>query len=641
MTLSTLTSLAMLKVHLDQGRDYLDYLRPFILQVLVDHQINPVTDAAVKDWIRSDFGMEIPVRAIQVVLKRLSRNHPIEKKDGVYQVTKALVDPRISAEKANAERHINAVLTGLREFSRTTAKPITTDEEADVAVRAFLSQFDIQCLRAYLRGTAIPDIEGHHNTHIVLVSKYVLDLQKSDPERFDSFLVVVQGHMLANALLCPDLQSLPKTYDGVTFYLDTPLLIRLLGLEGDAKKDSISDLIKLLISLGGHVGTFEHSRNELENVIKGAANHIESFKGRGAIVAEARQRGTTKSDMLMLAGQVDARLSESKVKVIATPRYVADYQIDETAFSSTLDGELHYSNLYAKDHDINSVRSIYVLRAHSSPQNIEKCKAVLVTCNTAFARAAFQYGENHKESREVSTVITDFSLANMAWLKAPLGAPTIPMREVLAFSYAALQPSQAIWDKYLLEVEKLEKQKTITARDLQLLRSSQLAQEELMTLTLGEEESLSEQTITEVLDRVTGEIKREENDKLSEEKAAHVKTQEKLIAERNEKLLIQQRIYWRSDRTASCVAWTFSIGVVVTLAVGVAASLGFKFENQFLQWAIPSILGILFVFTLRGLIWGSAVKDLHQSLHDRCRIWLIQRESAALGIDIAGIANDC
>ena len=67
MTPSTLTSLAMLKVHVDQGHDYLDYLRPFILQVLVDHRINPVTDAVVRDWIRSDFGIEIPTRTIQVV----------------------------------------------------------------------------------------------------------------------------------------------------------------------------------------------------------------------------------------------------------------------------------------------------------------------------------------------------------------------------------------------------------------------------------------------------------------------------------------------------------------------------------------------------------------------------------------------
>ena len=37
----TLTSLAMLKVKIDQGSDYLDYLLPFILQILVDHRPDP------------------------------------------------------------------------------------------------------------------------------------------------------------------------------------------------------------------------------------------------------------------------------------------------------------------------------------------------------------------------------------------------------------------------------------------------------------------------------------------------------------------------------------------------------------------------------------------------------------------------
>ena len=637
MTSSTLTSLAMLKVHVDQGHDYLDYLRPFVLQVLVDHQLDHITDTGVRDYIRSDFGMEIPARAIQVVLKRLSRNHPLKKADGIYQVTGKLPDPRIGAQKASAERHISAVLTGLRDFSKTTGRPISTDAEADVAVRAFLSQFDIQCLRAYLRGTAIPDIEGNDSAQIVLVSKYVLELQKTDPARFDSFLVVVQGHMLANALLCPDLQSLPRTYDGVTFYLDTPLLIQLLGLEGKPKKDSISDLIELLISLGGRVGALEHSRGELENVVRSAASHIESFNGRGEIVAEARRCGTTKSDMLMLAGRVDARLRESNVNVIAAPRYVADFQIDETAFSNTLDGALRYSNPNAKVYDINSVRSIYVLREHSSPQNLEKCKAVLVTCNTAFARAAFKYGAMHQESREVSTVITDFSLANMAWLKAPMGAPSIPMREVLAFSYAALQPSQTIWDKYLAELEKLENLGTITARDLQLLRSSQLAQEELMSLTLGEEDSLSEQTISVVLSRVTEEIRRDEEKKLVAEKESHVKTQADLDKERIEKSNIQQRLYWRCNRRAGYCAWIVSGGLVVVLVAGLAASLGFNFENQFIKWAIPAVLTILFFLTLVSLIWGSTVKGLHRALRARCLSFLLKREAAALGVEMASI----
>ncbi len=184
---------------MDQGQDYLDYLRPFILQILVVHTPDPVTDTIVRDLIRADFGLEIPDRAVQVVLKRLSRQYPLKKESGVYRITGELPDPCIATKKADAIRHIQAVISGLSEFSKGTAKPIGSRDEAVTAICAFLTQFNIPCLRAYVRGTSIPTIEGQHHSQIVLVSKYVLALQNTDPERFESFLVVVKGHMLANA----------------------------------------------------------------------------------------------------------------------------------------------------------------------------------------------------------------------------------------------------------------------------------------------------------------------------------------------------------------------------------------------------------------------------------------------------------
>ena len=49
-------------------------------------------------------------------------------------------------------------------------------------------------------------------------------------------MILVQGHMYANALTCPDLAQIPDTYKNVTFYLDTKLLIRLFGLDIKYKK---------------------------------------------------------------------------------------------------------------------------------------------------------------------------------------------------------------------------------------------------------------------------------------------------------------------------------------------------------------------------------------------------------------------
>jgi len=627
----------MLKVHVDQGQDYLDYLRPFILQVLVASRPDPITDVVVRDHIRASFGLEIPERAIQVVLKRLSRKYPLKKMGCIYRVTGSLPDPRIAAEKADAERHIKAVIADLREFSKNTAKTIASDEEAVSAICAFLAQFNIPCLRAYLRGTAIPTIEGHQDGQIVLVSKYVLALQSTSPERFNSFMVVIKGHMLANALLCPDLQFAPKTYRGVTLYLDTPLLVRRLGLEGEAKRTAVESLITLLLNLGAKVATFSHSRDELEHVILGAAQHIEARDGRGAIVMEARNQGTSKSDLLVLAGQIDDKLKDARVEVIPTPKYIEDFQIDETAFEKALDDEVSYFNPRAKEYDINSVRSIYVLRAHTSPNNLERAKAVLVTSNAGFARAAFQYGQKHEESREVSSVITDFSLANMAWLKAPLSAPALPMTEVLAFSYAALQPSKELLDKYMCEIDKLEKQGKISSRDHQLLRSSRLAQDELMNLTLGEEDALTEQTVTETLKRITEEIKKEESGKLQMEHASHQETQGKLAEERAARERVQERLYWRADRRAKACSHCISAFIIVLIVGGFAVGVGLRSNNSLLGWMLVACSGVLLLLSLGNLIFGTTVRDLHQWMYVRCLRWFIKREAVATGLDFGDV----
>ena len=440
--------------------------------------------------------------------------------------------------------------------------------------------------------------------------------------------------MLANALLCPDLKNAPRSYKGVTFYLDTPLLVRQLGLEGEPKQAAVNNLVALLLNLGAIVATFSHSREELEHVITGAAQYIESPNGRGAIVMEARRRGTTRSDLLVLSGQIDEKLKDARIDVINTPRYIENVQIDETAFEKALDDEVSYFNPRAKEYDINSVRSIYVLRAHTSPTIVERSKAALVTSNAAFSLAAFQYGQRYEASREVSSVITDFSLANMAWLKAPLGAPAIPMTELLAFSYAALQPSKELFEKYLSEIEKLEEQGKITARDHQLLRSSQLAQAELMNLTLGEEDALTEQTVTEMLKRVTEEIKKEESNKYRMERDAHQKTAEQLAEERTIKKSVQERLYWRCQRRATVCAWCASTIIVVLLTGGLAAGVGLRSNNLFIGWLLVAASGVLVLLTSGNLIFGTSVRRLHEGVQARCLAWLISRKAAETGLDL-------
>ena len=633
---NTLTSLAFLKVNIDQGRDYLEYLRPFIFQVLVDHTPDPVKPEIVSKHILIQFGLDIPSQTIEIVLKRISKRYPLKKERGVYRITGDLPNPQITTKQSKAERHIEAIVQGLQEFSQDTPKPISMPNDAIDAICAFLAKFDITCVRAYLRGTTIPRLRGSHQTDIVLVSDYIQYLQQSDPERFDSFLILVQGHMLANALLCPDLKNVPRSYNKVTFYLDTPLLVQILGIDGESRQSASQALISLISKLGGKVAIFSHSRQELQSVLRGAAANLDSASGRSSIIYEARKRGTTVSDLLLIAESIDTKLSEAGIEVKDTPRYIEDFQIDEKVFEQVLEDEVLYHNPRAKEYDINSVRSIYVLREGKIATSLEKAHSIFVTSNSAFAKAAWEYGQQYEAFQEVSSIITDFSLANMAWLKAPVDVSSIPRTQLLALSYGALEPSSAFLGKYMTEIDRLESKGEITVQDHQILRSSPNVYRELMHLTLGNDASLNEETVIQTLDRVYDDIKKKESEEFTTEREAHLRTQEALNSQQIQNQRIISKLYWQYRRWANFLSYIPSVILgLVLVATNVYAGFGLRSTNPIVTWGIWVGSTVVVVMTLANLLFGSTVKGIHNWLRDRLEGWFLKYSAKSIGIDLS------
>lgn len=622
----------MLKVTIDQGGDYLDYLKPFVLDVLYKYHPEPIVDTEIKEYILKEFGLEIPGRTIQIVLKRLSKRYPLEKKEGVYYIKGNLDNPGIAAKKADAIRNIDSVITGLIEFSQGTNFPISDRDSAVNAICTFLSEFGVQCLRAFLRGTTIPNLGLRKESDIALVSKYVIHLSETSPERFNSFMIMVQGHMIANALLAPDLQNAPKSYSDVTFFFDTPLLIHLLGLEGELKYKAAKELIDLLCRLGAKLAFFSHTKEELRRVILGVAYNLDKTDPRGAIILYARRCQKTKSDFILLVANFEKKLKELGIEEVATPKYNPAFQIDEAAFQEVLDDEISYYNNKAKLFDINSVRSIYAIRKNGRPSMIERAKAVLVTSNAALAHTAWKFGQDVKESEEVSTVVTDLSLANIAWLKLPMAAPNLPRKELLAYSYAALQPSQEFLNKYMVEVDKLEQEQKITSQDHQLLRSSIIAQDELMHLTLGQEIALTEQTITETLQRTIKEIKKEETQKLMAEREAHRQTQQQLSDLQEERQNIKKKLFCRSQLIAKIESWVVFIIILLFLLVALLSGI-YTLRNSLARWILKFSTILLIVFSLVSFIWGAPLNKLRLKFEKWLTSWHFKRACKKINID--------
>ena len=202
---------------------------------------------------------------------------------------------------------------------------------------------------------------------------------------------------------------------------------------------------------------------------------------------------------------------------------------------------------------------------------------------------------------------------------------------MLAVAYAALQPSSQLLNRYMFEIDRLEVEGRITERDHQVLRSSPLAQDELMHLTLGDDVALNEETVLQTLERVTSEIKREESEKLTQVQEQHEKTRESLILQQSRTDEIVSKIYWRCRDRANVVAWTFSVVISIGLVIAlvVAPLVGFGWES----WTFRICASVLIALTLFDLLFGGNVTQLHQWIRHRCWTWLLRRESTAIGID--------
>ena len=623
----------MLKLKQDRGSDYLDYLKPFIKHILSGiREQEPVSDIDIANGLREKHGLEIPIKVVQLVLKRLAREGVIFKENHVYFIKTKIDVPDWVSKKAEAVRNIDFIASSLVDFSKNYLGKDIDEQYAIDSFILFLSRFSIPCLKNFLRNTALPNIPSNGDSRIVLVSEFIKYIEQTSPEKFDAFMILAQGHMLANALLCPDLSSLQSNYKNVTFFFDTAVLLSVLGLNGPEKQAAIKELMSLVKHLGGSLAYFSHTLVELKIVIEKAANFVDVPRGRGSIIFWARKTEKTRSDLLLALEKAEDTLLSIGLNCIDTPKYIEQHQIDESVFGNILDGEISYLNPKAKEHDINSLRSIFVLRGGTAPRSLEKCKAIFVTSNSLFANASHEYCANNETPADVSPVITDFSLINISWLKAPMGAPTLPKKEVLSFAYAALVPSRVFWDKVIDEVEKLTNDGEISERDHQLLRSSTAALSDLIKLTLGDDEGLSSVSIKETLYRVTTEIKQEELKKTSaveDEKNALIK---ELKDARDENDRIKEAIYWRVDkrvrREAAIISALVAILILIVTSLSIFRSDILNVKIRYLSYALSMFLSISSYFfsfkdkSLRTLYYNKMFEKSLKVEYDRHGITL-------------------
>ncbi len=604
--MTTLASFALLKTRFDfEKKDFLDSLRPFVAYIVTKENIESVTALTCQKGLVAHFGLTVPQHTVELLLRRMAKDEQFEKQDKSYK-RKLLDFDLVEFEKhrTDAIRHQAATEASLIRYAREELELILTKEDAENALNDYIDQYSIECIEAYSKGSIV-SVHGRSNKHWpFIVSSFVSSISEADPEGFSYFVTVVMGRMLSNALLGSDLGSINMRFNRTCVYLDTPIVLQLIGVLGDAAEKLAEEMLVLLRKFGAQVAVFDHVVDETDQVLSNTQRHLENGTvGKGDVVSSLRELRKTASDVVVLRSSMTSMLAGRNISVASTPAYDHDLQIDEKLLEQEMKNSgLFYKADLAKRVDINSIRSIYVLRRENAARRVEDCGAILVTNNHALARAAYAYGKDHQSSRELSTIITDFSLTNLLWLKSPVEYSDIPRRMVTANCFAALHPSEEFWSVFLSQLEKLQQIGKITAEQHRFIRYELRVRRDLMNLTLGDEANLTERQILQAIDRYEHALTKPLYDKVEQ-----LQQQLRDSSDRHE---VMSAIVNKIDNRVKAVARN-SRRVVSTLLVLFAVA----FVAYAHGWIGPAITNIIGEPWLTILRIGSYLVDVFIVLH--------------------------
>jgi len=572
MSDQTLTSLAVLTVNWDHGRDTIDSFVPLVADCIRRNGDEPVSVVVLQRAVEADVGIKIPVGALQVILGRCAKEGLVRRENNVYVPQRKKLDRLdYATAKAEAARQHRCLLDRLRAFAQERYGLDWSEEDADTALLAYLQESSIPVLAAATDGDPLPTPARQSRRSKHVVSAFAGRLSAADPEGFACLETVVKGHILSTVLFYPDIGQLQTRFSELDVYCDTPFLLRAIGYTEDGLHAQCVDLVELLIDLGANLKCFHHTREEVAGVLEAEAASLRAGGPSGEYTSKAFGLSQIE-DMLVTIDQTFAKLG---IHVVDTPPFTE--KPDVVALDAAIKSRIRYTRERARERDVASLAAVARLRGLRRMDRFERAKAIFVTTNTTLAKVSSAYFKDIEGKGGIPICMPVAMMTRLAWVKKPMAAPTIPRDMVIASSYAAINPPTPLWREYLDAIERKHQEGDISDEQYHFLRSSREARMALMDETYGDDAAFSAGTVGEVLAHATATIQAEAKAETLAEREARLAA-EKEAEEANRRADAIDRVHRRRvDRhgriVGVSVGWGVAAVIACLFAVGVLAAI--------------------------------------------------------------------
>jgi len=516
---SPLVQLALLEsLKANNIKDEIDLFLPFIAVTLSELDSLEVTAEILQKKLTDSFGFIPPIAAIQVFMTRARKRGLLNKENHVFIPNMEQVDiwkNGFHEKKDDISSSLQLLRRDFKEYALHKFDKQLDDSECETLIIKFIEKNVSSVTDSLVFEKAELKDKIKNTDH--LTASFISYIHKNKTSTLDHFSRCVKGMLLANYLCYADKVGQKKLYSSLTVYLDTPIIIGLLGFNGKQKQKSLKEFIALLKKISVNIHIFDKTLDEAERIL-GAwkldfqkKNYI-NFKTK---TLELLRQNNYDEDSL----DTEIKLMKSSFEKLGITVKVGfkskkQFQCDEIALTEAISPNFRSSkNL---DHDTICIARIYNLREDKPIENLNQKVTVFVTPNTGLVRHANNFFEPQIPKQSIPLVVSEQWMTAMFWLKNPDVFSSLPMDQLIASAYGLLYTDDRFWKSFIRKLEHLEKRREITEEDLTYVRWDSDLLNMVHDISVDVGEDFSDEDVFGVIERI---------------KSKHIAEQEETIAQ--------------------------------------------------------------------------------------------------------------
>lgn len=466
-----LTLFATIRTLHAQGNDLLSAICSLVLQ--------SIEDGASIDSVQATFGAnyltDIPLDSARTVLKRLKSYGFVEYGSNFSNIkltdTGRQEKSKLQKSVRDLRRDFTALVDDMRIFyiNKKYSEPKNYEQE----LLLFIDQ-NIGYTSSIMRGSKHGTLKSANH-----VAEYFAHLEQSSPEKFKLLQNIFFGRVYINIIRTRDTYAKNIILDATKVYLDTNLLLSILGFHDDSSTKQAKELLDILRKTQKiDVLVFDETIIEARQLLQSAGKEMSRYSSRipvDSIYYKLKVLGHTKESITILMENLENSINQEGIGIVTIPiidEDSIDYKTlaaDISSASTSLDRPKAGNALR---HDARILSAIKILRKDMNSKLFEKSQQLFVTPDIAVNAVTHDLAKHEFKyplSISVTEVVSTLWIRNLGDEKI---ATNIVRQSIMAY-VRERAISHELWEKFMTAIEEAALQKRLSKDDIAILMSDE------------------------------------------------------------------------------------------------------------------------------------------------------------------------